>query len=31
MLNALNEMSAAGAKRMLTNRCIPVSIYEYTP
>src|SRR6185312_11616921 len=31
MLNALMNVRFWGRKRTLTNRCLPISIYEYTP
>jgi hypothetical protein len=31
MLNAPTNVRFLGAKRTLTNRCLPISIYEYTP
>ena len=30
MLNRADECPLLGAKRTLTNRCLPISIYEYT-
>ena len=30
MLNALTISPLLGAKRTVTNRCLPISIYEYT-
>jgi len=31
MLNSIPECPLLGAKRTLTNRCLPISIYEFTP
>jgi hypothetical protein len=28
---SMQRMTASGAKSRLTNRCLPISIYEYTP
>ena len=30
MLNPADECPLLGAKRTWTNRCLPISIYEYT-